>query len=264
MSTPGNGARRGRGKYNVKRLLAIALVLALIALFVRLGFWQLARAEEKRALLDAQNERALLPPLTRLPSDAESAHARYRRVSIAGRYDPARQILLDNQVYNGRAGYQALTPLHPLSGGCAVLVNRGWVPAGADRNALPPVPMTQIEGLVEGRIDYYPSVGMRLQGADQLAPGYPVVVQNLDAAQLAGRLGYCLLPYQIQLAPDAGEGYVREWKMQHIDPDKSLGYAFQWFAMAAGLAIYSAWIATRRPSAQSEQPVDEQDNHDQA
>lgn len=241
------------GKYNVKRWLATALVLALVALFVRLGFWQLARAQEKRALLETHAQRLALPPLSHLPQEAESNQARYRRVHLAGRYDPARQILLDNQVYNGQAGYQVLAPFQPAEGGCAVLVNRGWVPAGPDRRLLPPVPLARIDAEIDGRIEHFPGVGLRLQGAEQLSPGFPLLAQQLDAAALAGRLGYCLLPYQIQLAPEAGEGYVRDWKTQHIDPDKSLGYAFQWFAMALGLALYSAWIALRRRPAQPEQ-----------
>lgn len=238
-------------KYSVKRLAAAVLVMAAIALFVNLGLWQLRRAEDKRALLNARSEQTARAPLTLLPGDKAGDGYRYRRVSVAGRYDAVRQVLLDNQVYNGRAGYQVLTPLSPKGGGCAVLVNRGWVPAAPSRSELPTVAIAEADAQVEGIIDHFPSVGLRLKGADQLGSGYPVVVQAVDAAQLSGRFGYCLQPYQILLAPEAGDGYVREWRMQHIDPDKSLGYAFQWFAMAAGLAAYASWIAWRHRPGQS-------------
>lgn len=242
----------------MKRLAGIVLVLALIALFVRLGFWQLSRAKEKRSLLNAYNERITQAPLSQLPTETQAEQARYRRVSIVGRYDATRQILLDNQVYNGRTGYQVLTPLWPANGDCAVLVNRGWVPAAPSRSELPGVAIAHAETQADGRIDHFPSVGLRLKGADELSQGYPVVVQVVDAAQLSLSTGFCLLPYQVLLAPDAGEGYVREWKMQHIDPDKSLGYAFQWFALSAGLCAYSAWAALRRQPPQFKKPVDEQ------
>lgn len=229
----------------MKRRLATVLVLLLIALFVRLGFWQLSRVEEKRALLNANNERATQPPLTRLPTDAQAEPFRYRRVSVAGRYDVSQQILLDNQVYNGRVGYQVLTPWFAAGESCAVLINRGWLPAAPMRSQLPELTINQVDATLDGRIDHFPSTGLRLPGAAVLEAGFPVVVQNLDAQLLSSRLGYCLLPYQILMAPEVGEGYVRDWKMQHIDPDKSLGYAFQWFALALGLAGYAAWVAWR-------------------
>lgn len=220
------------------------LVLAGVALFINLGAWQLRRADEKRALLDARERRAEQPPLAALPGQGWEDE-RYRRISLAGQYDADRQVLLDNQVYNARAGYHVLTPLIPREGGCAVLVNRGWVPAGPVRSELPTLTITQADARVEGVIDHFPSVGLRLRGAEALGAGYPLVAQALDAARLSERIGYCLQPYQILLAAQAGDGYVREWRMQHIDPDKSLGYAFQWFAMAAALAVYASWIAWR-------------------
>lgn len=226
--------------------MAAALVIACIALFIRLGFWQLQRAEEKRQLLQSREAQGQLAPLDQPPSEASVEAIRYRRISLFGRYDTARQVLLDNQVYNGRVGYQALTPLIPAGGGCAVLVNRGWLPAGANRATLPELAIGKTESRAEGIIDRFPAVGMKLKGAEALGSGNPLVLQLLDAARLSERFGYCVQPYQILLSPEAEEGYVREWRMSHVDPDKSLGYAVQWFAMAAALFLYAGWITWRR------------------
>lgn len=240
----------------MKRLLAAVLIITCIALFIRLGVWQLQRTEEKQALLDSHSQRMAQAPLNSLPSAMEVEPSRYRRVNVFGHYDAAHQVLLDNQVYNGRVGYQVLTPLRLATGGCAVLVNRGWVPALASRSELPQVPIVQTEAQVNGLIDHFPVSGMRLKGADALSPGYPVVAQSIDAARMSQHLGFCVLPYQILLAAEAGEGYLREWRMQHIDPNQSLGYAFQWFAMALGLALYVLWIVLR-PRFKTKNPVDE-------
>ncbi|WP_054773605.1 hypothetical protein [Methylogaea oryzae] len=91
---------------------------------------------------------------------------------------------------------------------------------------MPTLTITQADARVEGVIDHFPSVGLRLRGAEALGAGYPLVAQALDAARLSERIGYCLQPYQILLAAQAGDGYVREWRMQHIDPDKSLATPF--------------------------------------
>jgi len=62
---------------------------------------------------------------------------RYQHIEAGGRYDEGRQILIDNMVNDGRAGYFVITPF-ALTGGGWLLVNRGWVPLGASRAVRPP------------------------------------------------------------------------------------------------------------------------------
>ena len=89
--------------------------IALVAATLSLGNWQRHRAEEK-AGLQAQFDtmRALPPePLSSL-IDSILAHPdmlRYRSVTLAGEYDAARQIYLDNRVHQGRSGYEVVTPM---------------------------------------------------------------------------------------------------------------------------------------------------------
>ena len=64
----------------------------------------------------------------------------------------ARQILIDNKVHDGRAGYHVVTPL-VLADGRAVLVDRGWVAAGRDarascRRSPPPAGTVTVRGRV--------------------------------------------------------------------------------------------------------------------
>jgi cytochrome oxidase assembly protein ShyY1 len=91
------------------------------------GFWQLGRAEEKQALFAAFERSA--EGLTRYDpvTDNETEQYLYQRFKLTGRYEPERQILLDNMMYDGRPGYHVLTPLR--IGATAVLVNRGWLRA---------------------------------------------------------------------------------------------------------------------------------------
>ena len=60
----------------------------------------------------------------------------YARVRATGRYDAAHQLLVRNRPLEGQVGYYVLTPL-VTDAGPALLVDRGWVPAGAtaDRRA---------------------------------------------------------------------------------------------------------------------------------
>ena len=58
------------------------------------------------------------------------------RAASPARYDAAHQFLLDNRSYEGRAGYEVLTPL-ARPGATTLLVDRGWVPFSGSRAQLP-------------------------------------------------------------------------------------------------------------------------------
>ncbi len=103
-------------------LLATAGIVAC----VMLAQWQLGRAEEKRVLF-AGFAAGDTPAVVLSPGFATPE--RYQRVEIMGRYDAARQFLLDNMIEQGRPGFHVLTPLF-LNDGSMVIVNRGWVPLG--------------------------------------------------------------------------------------------------------------------------------------
>src|SRR5512145_3041287 len=119
---------------------AWGLVLTGLALaaFVSLGTWQLGRAREKQALADsfAAGSRDTVDAIGLGFADLP----RYQQVRLRGTYDSTRQILLDNMPSaTGRPGYRVLTPLERADGRGWVLVDRGWVPLGATRAALPEV-----------------------------------------------------------------------------------------------------------------------------
>jgi surfeit locus 1 family protein len=222
-------------------LLPTLATLVLLPLFVSLGLWQLHRADEKTALMRQREERQSQPALHGLEAFNTEA-SRYRRVELAGEFDTTHQFLLDNQVFNQQAGYLVLTPLRIAGTHEAVLVNRGWVPVGADRRRLPEVALDSAEAHINGLIDHFPGVGFKLKGAEIPSPGWPSVVQLLDAERLSKHLGYRLLPYQVLLAADEPGGYARDWKQASLNPEKNRGYALQWFSFASVLAGLYVWF----------------------
>jgi surfeit locus 1 family protein len=212
-----------------------------LPVFLALGFWQIHRSEEKQALMDQREQRAQEPSVRLGSAPLPMPESRYRRVEAEGEYDAERQFLLDNQVSQGQAGYQVLTPLRLSASGPAVLVNRGWMPLGLDRQTLPKLDIAQAKVQIQGVIDLFPGVGFKLRGAEIPAPGWPAVTQVLDVGQLSERLGYRLAPYQVLLAPDQAQGYLRDWRQASFHPEKSRGYALQWFSFALALAILYVW-----------------------
>lgn len=229
------------GRYRFKPApMPSALFLLLFPLLVALGLWQLSRADEKREWIELQRQRAAEPPI-RL-TDATGLQAlRYRQVTAKGDYDAEHQFLLDNQVMNGIPGFSVMTPLK-LDDHAAVLVNRGWVPAGPDRTRRGDLSVEKTAVEITGRVNSFPSVGLQLKGAEIPSKGWPALVQVIDPEVLSDILGYRLLSFQLYLDKTLPEGFRREWKRgDAFEPEKHIGYAVQWFALAAALALIFLW-----------------------
>lgn len=240
------------GKFVFQPALIPSLVtLFFLALLLSLGFWQLGRAKQKDVLQQRFTTQLTAPyrEVSQVPLD--DPVSRYRKVVLQGRYDAEHQILLDNQVHQGTAGYHVFTPLRRVGETSAILINRGWVPLGASRQQLPVVSVNESNRVVRGRVSQPANPGLRLDGAPPLPnDAWPRVVQYLDYDQIAEQLGYPLEPAIILLDPDMEEGYRRAWRPTFggLGPARHRGYAVQWFSLAAALIIIYGVVNTRRRS----------------
>jgi len=211
-----------------------------LALFVWLGQWQVGRAAEKRELFEGFAAGAQAP--VALPG-IDATVPRYRMVSASGRYEASRQFLLDNVVQDGRVGYYVLTPL-VLNDGSALIVNRGWVPLGGDRSTLPSVEVGEAERAVTGRIDEFGRPGLELEGVP--GTGWPRVVSFPRAEELAAALKRPVRSQQLLLDAGDADGYERRWQPPGMGPDKHMGYAVQWFALAFTVLVTWLLLSWRR------------------
>jgi len=223
----------------MKRRNVLAAILAIVTalVFSRLGVWQLHRLHERRARNAALAARLKAPavPLTRLPADSAGAH--WRRAIVHGTYDFDHQIVLSGRTNDGSPGVQILTPLHPDSGGPAVLVNRGWVyspdAASVDLGKWDEPPRTTVSGYVEDFVE-----GGR--GIARL-PSHPNTWTRLDAKELSSAFPFPIAPYYLV----ALDTLVESRRMQGIasttpvrlalpvmDDGPHLSYAIQWFTFA--------------------------------
>jgi len=228
-------------------LPTVATIVA-VAVFVAAGDWQRGRMEAKEALR-AQLDAARSMPAVALPDvDAWDAW-RYRPVRVEGTFDATRQFLVDNRVQAGRVGFHVVTPL-ALADGRVVLVNRGWVAAGATRDLLPVVPPGAGPVVVTGRVAL-PTSGYVELAADD---GAGTVRQNLDPARFAAATGVRVLPIVVEAtmaaAPEDAP-LVRDWPLPDAGSDKHRIYMMQWYAfaaLAAGLWLIFRLRRRRTPS----------------
>lgn len=229
--------------------IGLTLLLFTLALvFARLGFWQLDRKAEKEALFELYDNAPVLQLEVAL--DREQ---RFARVEAFGRYDAARHILLDNAIFNGRAGVHVLTPF-TLEDGTSLLVNRGWLALPADRLNLPEVPTDNGPVTINGRLNALPTDGPRIGEPDVLVPDrWPQLVTYLDPESVSKALGMELANWLVQLDASEASGFEgREWPAAAMKPKVHGAYALQWFALS--IAAIIIWVSLGVRNAQEKYP----------
>lgn len=229
-------------RWRVSPVLTVAF-LVLLALLSSLGFWQLQRAEEKqRYFAQREAHRQEAPIDLHLILTDEGAidweNWRDQRVVVEGYFDGAHQFLLDNQIHRGRAGYHVLTPFKIRDSGHAVLINRGWIAAPADRTLLPDIAVPGEAFRLVGRWRPFFSVGLLLPGADEPSAGWPARVAVAQSETMSRVLGYAVADGQVLLDADMPAGYLRAWEDENILPPAThIAYAVQWFGLALTLCV---------------------------
>ena len=233
--------------------------MLLLLILLGLGGWQLQRAEEKQRLGDAFNLRTTEAPIllnprvdTLRPEVIDSSWWRFRRVEIAGQYESRRQYLLDNRTENGIAGYQVLTPLRLRDRDQYIMINRGWVPVGVDREILPDVRVDDRLLSLRGTIAL-PRQPLLLGESGYQGVRWPRVVQTVDIESIQRDLGAQVLPLVVELAADDRLGFVRHWSPTlGITPARHRGYALQWLSLALTLVVIYG-VVNLKPTADAPQ-----------
>lgn len=218
-------------------LLPSVLVLLLFPGLIALGFWQLERAEEKRELLAVHQARQLAAPISLGELERQPDPA-YVRVQLQGYFDARHSLLLDNRTRDGKVGVELLQPFYDQGSGLWLLLNRGWLP-WPDRR-IPPT-FTTPDTPLSLRASIHVPLGEPLQlQQEQPATGWPRLVSAVKPDALWHQLGRGGVSYEARLEPGPAS-FQADWPIVAMSPDKHLGYAVQWFALAAallGLFIY--------------------------
>ncbi len=221
------------------------ITLIMLGILVSLGFWQLDRAAQKRALLEEYRAESNSAPLRLDPMRENYEGMDYRVVTASGYFDGARQLLLDNRTYNGRVGYQVLTPFVLDDTERRVLVNRGWVPLGNNREVLPDLPVPAGRQKIIARIKL-PSDRVFMLADEGARTGWPWRVQAVQIRLFEKELGYPLMPLTLLLESDVGDGLLRDWHPLTFGPERNKGYAVQWFGLALTLLIIYLIVNTSK------------------
>jgi surfeit locus 1 family protein len=228
--------------------LALALTLAGIVLFSRLGLWQYERMREKQATLDTvATILAARKPVSLLQAANAARAGDYDWAAGSGDFTDTEPLLLDNQMRHGHPGVRVYRQFHPDDASSqampdgALLIDLGWVPLAGDR-ALPKLQFpVSSHALVSGLLAPPPSTGVAM-GAGIEHREHAWLLTRMDLAAIARSLGSRpLAPRVLRLDPALPAGYERDLDVlpNTLSPQRHLGYAVQWFALAlAALAIF--------------------------
>lgn len=228
--------------YRFKPKLGMTIATAIVmALCIKLGFWQYNKAQSKIEAQYQIDQGMQLAPAT-LPSTIDDEEKwRYKRVSFKGEYMPEYQIILDNRVHNTKAGYQVITPVKVLDEGRYVLVNRGWVEGNPNRT-LPVIETPTGEHTFVGDLFFPLAAVFTLESTQDInAPlqaSWQPLWQHIDMQRYQSLVPFEVKPYIVRLA--AGEmagGLVRDWPVPKSRITVHLGYAYQWFGFAMTIFV---------------------------
>ena len=211
--------------------LAAAL---LVSLTLWLGHWQAERGDEKQERQDLFESR-MREPSVDLHGAAAPETLLYRRVRAAGEYVASQQIFIDNQVFEGRAGFEVVTPLKLRDSGAVVLVERGWIERTAQYPAPPHVDVPSGLVTASGIAALPPKRYL------ELAPdtGSGPVWQNLSIERFREASHQEVLPFVVVLdfAPE-GLQTVRERPDAGVERHRE--YSLTWYSIAA--TTVALWV----------------------
>lgn len=231
--------------------------LAMVALFVGLGLWQLQRRVEKHALIATLTERLAAAPVP-LPSASQwrgltPERDEFRRVTFAATYESR----LDAMVYTAGSavrpdisgpGTWAFLPAR-LQSGDTVAVNAGFVPnTKQDRD--------QQDQAVAQLITNKPVLLTGYIRFPEVAGTFIPAVEHdkrlwftRDHLAMAQALGWDkVAPFYIDLeAPVPESGIPKPGPLQVHLKDDHLQYAITWFALAGAVVIaFAVWLKGQR------------------
>ena len=224
-----------------RTLLTLAIPFACAALFVRLGFWQLSRLNQKRAFNANLSARLAAPPVDVTTLGGDTAAGHYRRVVASGTMLYDRDVVYAGRSHEGSPGVDLLTPMRIDGHDTVVMVNRGWAPSPDAASIADSLWREKDSESVAGYAETF--AGTERSSTQRR-------VHALDRRAVQALVGLPIAPYVIVQTSDTG---------RHADPvPVRLGvpalsegphksYAAQWFSFAL-VAVVGAVALARRPS----------------
>lgn len=232
-------------RYWVVRWPWVVVNLIVVAILLGLSLWQWQRAAEKYNTLariaDWQAQGAIDLHALALINNNEQDGV---HLDFNARWLAPMVWLVDNQIVNGRVGYDVLIAVEDTASvnSPAVLLNLGWVAAPLQRDRLPSIDIPdklQVQGIFRTRVK-----GVLLGTNIENKGVWPMRMQQVDTESLREYLQQPLingLVYQEKNSP-----YQIHYRPVVLPPERHKAYALQWFLLAVAVVVIALAASSRK------------------
>ncbi len=228
-----------KNKFNPGIRITIFFVFFAI-LFFSLGLWQIERGQAKTTILAEFEDN-----LSKTPVYLNQESKKWDRVYVKGKWDNSKQILVDNVINRGIAGYKVLTPLRIIETNQLILVDRGWIKQNKYREILPNIELIEADEVVSGILEY-PELGLVLS-EDLVSKEWPKISQTKNLEVISKEYNEFIYP-MILLADPILKNSLEYIKITptNMTPTKHYGYSAQWFLMFLVLCLMYLWYGFKK------------------
>ena len=228
-----------KNKFNPGIRITIFFVFFAL-LFFSLGLWQIERGQAKTNILNDFEKN-----LQEEPSYLNQESQKWDRVYVEGEWASSNQILIDNVINRGVAGYKVLTPLRMSETDQLILVDRGWIKQNRLRDQLPDIKLIEANEIVSGILEI-PELGLVLS-EDLVSKEWPKISQTKNLDVISNEFDEYIFP-MILLADPTLKNSLEYIKITptNMTPIKHYGYSGQWFLMFLVLCFMYVWYGYKR------------------
>ena len=245
------------------RTIPVIVTLLAFAILARLGFWQLARGEQKVARLAQIAEYQQLGKLSF--ADLESLRSKVDptgvSVSLTGQFARPQSWLLDNKTVNGQPGYDVALAFKPQGTDKHVLVNMGWLKGNyANRAELPEFDIPEGRITLDGYVKAKDLASFALSEQSDSSQPWPKRVPQVNLETFTEHSGLALHDFLLIADNSEQYGFVHHYQPVVMAPEKHRGYALQWFSLALAVLIVFIFASKRTDDKEDDKEKVEKNN----
>ena len=228
-----------RKKFNPGVRITIFFVIFAVVFF-SLGIWQIERGQTKTQIMSEFENK-----LTKEPIYLNAESKKWDRVLVSGKWENKKQLLIDNVIHQGIAGYKVLTPLRINETNKLILIDRGWIKQNKFRDQLPDIQIPEDFESVSGTLEQ-PELGLVLSD-ELISNNWPKISQTKNVEVISKAYTEEIFP-MILLADPLLKNSLEYIKITptNMTPIKHYGYSSQWFLMFLVLCFMYIWYGLSR------------------